>query len=241
MDDLYLDERPSDSSFVDTIWRSQSENASTFLSCAVSQWEMVVTRHNGTTTLSVRGPETKATPAHCPANAEFFGIVFPLGTFLPHLPPGNVMDRRDANLPEATSTSFWLSGSAWQFPTYENAETFVDRLVRDGLLVRDPVVDAVLQQQLKDLSLRSVQRCFRRATGLTQCAVRQIERAREAVALLEQGIAILDIVDLAGYADQSHMTRSLKHLIGQTPAQIIGRRLPHNILSLDRNPRLANL
>ena len=133
------------------------------------------------------------------------------------------MDRRDANLPLATSTSFWLSGSAWQFPTYENAETFVDRLVRDGLLARDPVVDAVLQQQLKDLSLRSVQRRFRRATGLTQCAVRQIERAREAVALLEQGISILDIVDLAGYADQSHMTRSLKHLIGQTPAQIMGR------------------
>jgi AraC-like DNA-binding protein len=84
-------------------------------------------------------------------------------------------------------------------------------------------VDAALQHQLKDLSLRSVQRRFLRATGLTQCAVRQIERAREAVALLEQGIAILDIVDLAGYADQSHMTRSLKHLIGQTPAQIIGR------------------
>jgi AraC-like DNA-binding protein len=81
----------------------------------------------------------------------------------------------------------------------------------------------VLQQQLKDLSLRSVQRRFRRATGLTQCAVRQIERAREAVALLEQGRAILDIVDLAGYADQSHLTRSLKHLIGQTPAQIMGR------------------
>ena len=133
------------------------------------------------------------------------------------------MDRRDVTLPLATSTSFWLSGSAWQFPTYENVETFVEGLVRDGLLARDPVVDAVLQQQLKDLSLRSVQRRFRRATGLTQCAVHQIERAREAVALLEQGIAILDIVDLAGYADQSHMTRSLKHLIGQTPAQIIGR------------------
>ena len=223
MNDLYIDERPSDSSFVDTIWRSQSENASTFLSRAVSCWEMVVTRHNGTTTLSVRGPETKATPAYCPANAEFFGIIFPLGTFLPHLPPGNVMDRRDANLPLATRTSFWLSSSTWQFPTYENAETFVDRLVHDGLLVRDPVVDVVFQQQLQDLSLRSVQRRFRHATGLTQCAVRQIERARKATALLEQGRAILDIVDLTGYADQSHMTRSLKHFMGQTPAQITER------------------
>ncbi|HEX4203923.1 MAG TPA: hypothetical protein VHZ51_06940 [Ktedonobacteraceae bacterium] len=137
-----------------------------------------MTRQNGTTILSVRGPETKATPAYCPANAEFFGIIFRLGTFMPHLPPGNVMDRRDASLPEATRTSFWLHGSAWQFPNYDNVETFVDRLVRDDLLVRDPVVDAVLQDQLKDLSLRSVQRRFLRATGLTQGAVRQIERAR---------------------------------------------------------------
>src|SRR5216684_1983541 len=237
-----FEERPSDSPFVETIWRTQSERTGTFLSQAASHWEMVVTRHDGKTTFTVRGPETKATPIDCQwTDAEFFGIVFRLGTFMPHLSPGKVMDRRDANLPEATSTSFWLSGSAWQFPTYENAETFVDRLVRDGLLVRDPVVDAVLQQQLKDVSLRSVQRRFRRATGLTQCAVRQIERAREAVALLEQDRAILDIVDLAGYADQSHLTRSLKHLIGQTPAQIIGRRLPHNILALVRNPCLADL
>lgn len=133
------------------------------------------------------------------------------------------MDRRDASLPEATRTSFWLHGSAWQFPNYDNVETFVDRLVRDDLLVRDPVVDAVLQDQLKDLSLRSVQRRFLRATGLTQGAVRQIERAREAAALLEQGVSILDIVHLAGYADQLHLTRSLKRLIGQTPSQISGR------------------
>ena len=57
------------------------------------------------------------------------------------------MDRRDANLPEATSTSFWLSGSAWQFPTYENAETFVDRLVRDGLLVKVKELPAEVRQQ----------------------------------------------------------------------------------------------
>jgi AraC-like DNA-binding protein len=30
----------------------------------------------------------------------------------------------------------------------------------------------------------------------------------------------------AGYADQSHMTRSLKHFIGYTPAQIAQIRKP---------------
>ncbi len=217
-----FDERASDSPFVETIWRTQSERAGTFLSRAVSQWEMVVTRQKGRTTLTVRGPETKATPAYCPADAEFLGITFTLGSFMPYLPASNLLDGA-MNLPEATCKSFWLHGSAWQFPDYNNAETFVDRLVRDGLLVREPIVDAALHGQLKDLSLRSVQRRFLRATGLTQSAVRQIERARGAAALLEQGVSILDTVELAGYADQPHLTRALKHLIGETPAQIIGR------------------
>ncbi|MCL4303751.1 MAG: hypothetical protein KJ077_49150 [Anaerolineae bacterium] len=30
-----------------------------------------------------------------------------------------------------------------------------------------------------------------------------------------------DVVYQAGYADQPHLTRSLKHFVGQTPAQII--------------------
>ncbi|HYU75609.1 MAG TPA: hypothetical protein VEL31_23305 [Ktedonobacteraceae bacterium] len=118
-----LEERPSDSPFVETIWRTQSERTGTFISQAASHWEMVVTRHDSKTTFTVRGPETKATPIDCQwTDGEFLGIVFRLGTFMPHLPPGNVMDRRDANLPEATSTSFWLHGSAWQFPEYENPE-----------------------------------------------------------------------------------------------------------------------
>jgi methylphosphotriester-DNA--protein-cysteine methyltransferase len=59
-----------------------------------------------------------------------------------------------------------------------------------------------------------------RATGLTHGAVTQIERAHHAVALLRNGVSILDTVDRAGYADQPHLTRSLKRLIGQTPAQL---------------------
>lgn len=232
--------RPADSPFVEMIWRSQSANAGTFLSSAASQWEMVVTKQLDTLTLTVRGPETQATPAYCPENAEFFGIIFQPGVFMPHLPPGDVMDRKDMHLPKATSTSFWLHGSTWQFPTYENTETFIARLARDGLLVRDPIVDAVLQNHLKDLSLRSIQRRFLQATGLTQSTFRQIERARAAVLLLEQGVPVLDIVDLAGYADQAHLTRSLKRFIGQTPTQIMAKTSPSNVVFIqDKHPSIA--
>ena len=217
---LNFEERPSDSPYVEAVWRNHSESGGPFISMAVGHWVMVVTRLNGKTSLTVRGPETKATPAYCPPGAEHIGVHFKLGTFMPYLPAGDLRDGA-ITLPEATSNSFWLNGSAWQYPDYENLDTFIDRLVRAGLLVREPVVDAVLHGRLKDLSIRTIQRRFLRATGLTHGSASQIDRARRATMLLKQGVSILDTVYEAGYADQPHLTRSLKYYIGQTPAQLI--------------------
>jgi hypothetical protein len=219
--DLTCEERPSDSPFIERVWHNRSEHASTFTSMAEIHYGIVITHHEGKSTLTIRGPEIRATPAYVPAEAEFFGIQFKPGALMPNFPANMVMDRQDINLPEAGGQSFWLNGAAWQFPDYENAETFVDRLVRDGLLVYDPIVNAVLRGHPLEMSLRTVQRRFLAATGLTQGAVSQIERARYATALLKEGVSILDTVTQAGYADQPHLTRSLKRLIGQTPAQII--------------------
>jgi AraC-like DNA-binding protein len=219
--DFIFDERPSDAPFVEKVWRTQSDSAGSFISQAASQWEMVVTTYQGKTTFTVRGPETKATLADSPADAKFFGIVFKHGAFMPHLPLGKLINRNDATLPEASSRSFWLHGSAWQFPDFENADTFVARLVRQELLVQEPVVEAVLQNRPLEMSLRSIQRRFLHATGLTRGTLDQIERARQAATLLEQGLSIADAIYQAGYADQPHLTRSLKRFIGQTPGQIL--------------------
>jgi len=192
-----------------------------FLSVAASHFEMVVTRHGGKTFATLRGPETKATAIDCPSEGDWIGIRFTLGTFMPRFTPGDLRDRRDVTLPDATSRSFWLNGSAWEYPNFENAETFVKRLAQKGIITRDPAVDSALRGQRDALSLRSAQRHFRRATGLTICTVRQIERARFATNLLKQGVSILDTVHETGYFDQAHLTRSLKYRIGQTPAEII--------------------
>jgi AraC-like DNA-binding protein len=215
------EQRPSDSPLVDYVWQAQSERAGTFLSVAASQCEMVVTRHRGKTYLTVRGPETKATSADCPDDAEWIGIRFKLGTFVPSLLPGNLLDRRDVDLPAASTRAFWLNGSAWEYPNFQNADVFVSRLVRKGLLVRDPIVDEVMRKRAQTLSLRSTQRHFLRATGITHSMWRQIERARYATNLLREGVSILDTVHQAGYFDQPHLTRSLKRRMGQTPTQII--------------------
>jgi AraC-like DNA-binding protein len=205
------------------IWHTHSERAGTFLSAAASNWEMVITTFGGKTTITARGPETRASEADFPADAEFFGITFKLGTFMPHLPIKTLLDRQDAMLPEASSHTFWLHGSAWELPTFENADVFVGRLVRQGILVRDPVVEAALQGRAPDMSVRSLQYRFLQATGLPHKTVQQIERACSAVSLLERGTPILDTASELGYFDQAHLTNALKRFVGKTPVQVAQR------------------
>ncbi|GHO87319.1 helix-turn-helix domain-containing protein [Dictyobacter formicarum] len=226
---IFDEDRPSDSPFVERVWRCHSEGATPFLSIAASRCELVISRLQGKVTVTVRGPETRATPiGDCPGDGEWLGILLKLGTFLPQLPTRTLVDS-EVNLPPVAKNSFWFFGSTWQLPDYDNADTFIDWLARKELLAREPVVEAALQGDWNDRSLSTIQRRFSRATGLTQSAARQIERARYATHLLQQGVSILDTVNEAGYFDQPHLTRSLKHLIGQTPAQILEKSRPEQM------------
>ncbi len=216
---LIVEDRPSDSPYVERVWRAHSEGGGSFLSVAEYRSELVVTRHQGRVTVTVRGPETRVTRLSYPPDAQWRGIRLKPGAFLPSLPARDLVDG-DVTLPNAMNASFWLEGSAWQVPDYENADTFVAWLVRAGQLVIDPAVPAALRGELTDASLRTVQRRFLHATGVTRGAARQIERARYATLLLKRGDSIADVTYEAGYFDQPHLTRSLKRLIGQTPAEL---------------------
>ncbi len=216
-----FDTRLSDSPFVEEVWHTHSVGGGSFISTAASRWEMVVTRQEGKTTFSIRGPETKASAAPIPEDAEFTGIIFKQGTFMPYLPKSELVNGA-VHLAGTSGNSFWLQGGTWEIPNFENADTFVNRLVHQEMLVQDRVVDDVLRGRTQDLSLRSIQRRFLYVTGLTYKTIQQIERARHALALLQSGIPIPETAYQAGYFDQPHLTRSLKLFAGQTPAQIVG-------------------
>lgn len=215
-----IKERESDLSGVERVWSAHAENAGEFLSIAAGTCELVVSRFGGKSSLTVWGPETRMTTIDCPPEGAWLGIRLKVGTFLPQLPPTSLIDRRDVTLPDASARSFWLNGSAWEYPTFENAETFVARIIAKGIVVRDRTVEATLRGDVNALSMRSVQRHFLRATGITHAKFRAIERARYATNLIREGTSNADVVHLAGYFDQPHLTRSLRHLIGQTPTEI---------------------
>lgn len=226
-----FDTRPSDSPFVEAIYRTRSLDRGSFMSIAVSQWEMVVTKQKGRVTISLRGPETQASPSPIPENAEFLGIIFKHGTFMPRF-PGNKLVDIEIHLPETVKNSFQLFGDTWEFPTFENVEPFVDRLIRKDLLTHDQVVDDVLRGKTQDLSLRSIQRRFLHVTGLTYKSIQQIERAQQALTLLQSGVPISETAYQTGYFDQSHLTRSVKRLLGQTPAQIAASNQVNDVVFL---------
>jgi hypothetical protein len=216
-----LEARASRSPLVEETWQARSDHEEPFISVAATHWEMVVTRQRGSSWLTVRGPETRATIVPVPDDAEFFGIQFSVGAFMPGLPPRRLVDRA-VTLPAATRGAFWLDGSAWELPGPDTADVFVDRLVRAGLLLHDPVVAGALHGDVAGFSTRSLERRVARATGLSRGAMGRIRRAERAVALLSEGVPASHVARSTGYADQPHLTRSLRHYVGQTPARIGG-------------------
>jgi hypothetical protein len=217
---LEIESRPSDSPHIERVWRSSSSSeVNRMTSIAAAHWDLVFWQQRGRVSAAVQGPESKASPAPVPEDAMFFGIIFSLGTSLSHLPVNRLVDGF-AEIPDVTRRSFWLNGSAWHLPDYDNAESFGRRMVREGVLICDPVVTAALHGVPAGVSERTVQRRFVAATGLTRSAIRQIGRARQAAVLIQEGLPAHDVVHRLGYFDQPHLARSLTRYIGRTATQL---------------------
>ncbi|GLY82789.1 hypothetical protein [Actinoallomurus iriomotensis] len=219
---LENEDRPSDSPYVHRVWRSRAYGVARMTSIATSNWELVFWTHEGRTHAAVRGPETTASSVDVPDGSESFGITFAHGTSMPHLPPARLVDSAWES-PHATATRFALGGEEWFIPGFESAEQFVGRLVREGVVIRDPLVEEVMVGRSPAVGTRSVQRRVAAATGLTQGGIRQIERARQAAILLGEGVASLEVVNRLGYYDQPHLARSLTRFIGRTATELCRR------------------
>ena len=234
---LRFADRPSDSPYIERVWRGRSDGGGgPFLSVAAGHLELVVTRLPDFTMVTMRGPETRATTIDCPPDGEWAAVRFRLGVHMPSLPTHLLLDHRDLHLPVSADGSFELQGFRWPLPDLENAERYVDQLARRGVIARDHVVEAAIRGHGQPLTIRSEQRHFRRTTGMTHGQFRQIERARYATNLLRDGASILDTVHEAGYFDQAHLTRSLRVLIGETPASITRRHKQLSFLYKTRRP-----
>ena len=218
---LTFEERPSTSPLVERVWRSRSQAAGVFHSMAEPNLELVVARVGGRCQVILRGPVTRASLADCPADGEWLGIRLRLGAFLSDRPTWRLRDHHSLVLPAAGARGFWLGDRAWEAPSFDNAEQLVAGLAAAGVIAFDDIVERTLEGSPPRAGVRSAQRRFLHATGLSKEGLRQIERARFAAHRLREGAAILDVVDEAGFFDQPHLTRVLRRLIGLTPAVVV--------------------
>ncbi|WP_062346416.1 helix-turn-helix domain-containing protein [Herbidospora yilanensis] len=216
---LRFDIRASDSPWVDSVWTCTSRRVTEMTSVATPCWGLVFWEREGTAHVSVTGPETGTATAPVPEGASFVGIQFAVGTSLRVVPTADLVDG-GLVLPDVTRGSFELDGLRWETPGPDDAEALVERLVRAGAVVRDPLVAEVLRGGRPDVSGRTVERRFRAATGFTQGAVRQIERVRTASALLASGTPVAEVVTKLDYFDEPHLARALRRYVGRTARQL---------------------
>jgi AraC-like DNA-binding protein len=216
-----IDDRLSTSPFVERVWRCRSQRSGSFLSLPEGNLELVITRLPGLRMVTLRGPVLRASVMECPPNGEWLAIRFRIGTYLPRLLPCELAQHDNVELPTLPDGRFWLSGLSWEMPTWDNAEDFVTRLANAGVIARSHAADAAVAGDAQWMSKRSVERHVARSTGMALGTLQQILRVRRAVGMLVDGHSILDATFEAGYYDQAHLTRSMKHLIGITPAELV--------------------
>ena len=216
------EERLVESPYIE--WVAQGYTAADGLEMRPAEynWHLIFTRHEGSLRTLVVGALEAARPLSYVAGAESLWIRFKVGTFLPQL-PAPVTVNQEITLPEGSGNTFWLKDQVWDIPNFENADTFVEQLVRAGTLTHDPLIGAALRDELLDTSERTIRHRFQHSTGLRQNFIRQIKRAERAVELLDRGNSILNTAHELGYADQPHLTRSRKRLLGYTPRELVSQ------------------
>lgn len=115
---------------------------------------------------------------------------------------------------------FEVKGLRLPLPSFDNAEDIVERMAVTGVLRSNHVVARALNDASVALPQRTLQHHFKRTTGISQKDFRQIRRAQEAVRRLKIGGSGADVAADLGYADQPHMIKSIKKIMGFLPSDL---------------------
>lgn len=203
------------------VWSAHCDAATSFTTVAKGSAMIAFARNGASWSMHLRGPETRATHLTCPEGSEFFGVELRLGAYLPLFPPYGLTDLNDALVPTLSGDRILLDNRDWEMPTEQNVDVFVNRLVRAGLLVFDPLVDEIRHgERPRAMSDRTAQIRFRRAVGISRRRLVSIEQAQQAAQLLAAGRSIADVVTVCGYYDQPQLSRAMRWAAGHTPGEL---------------------
>jgi hypothetical protein len=185
-------------------------------------WDFVMMKSAQGSLVLRTGLTTSAVTHAFAEGDEILSIAFKPHSFM-SLMPGETMRDEGVVLPAIGQDRFWLGSDVMEIPSLDNVDGFVGKLLQRGIVEDNRLVASVVSGHPMAMSERTMQRHFLKTTGLTYKAFTQIERAQKAISLLQQGRPAADVAFALGYADQPHMIRSLKAIMGQTPRDIAAR------------------
>jgi len=213
---IAYEEKVSPSPLVDFVFQSEDLTDGVYVASADARWDMIFTTcPDGSKRVLLCGPSFQSRQVPYSPGYKHVGICYQPWAVFAGIPIAAMLNETSW-LPMASPDTFVMQGSTWNMPTYENVDRFVAQQVKRGLLREDPMIRDVLENKPVDRSIRSIQRHFVKTIGMSPRRVRQINAARTAVRLLQQGHTLSDVAYQLDYADLAHMTRMLRRFTGYT-------------------------
>ncbi|APX34728.1 AraC family transcriptional regulator [Brachybacterium sp. P6-10-X1] len=219
---MYEEHHP-DSPVLECVWQARATRDECYLVPAVEYWDLWFARAAGGELLAgLSGPTLGHRWIRSTIGEHSWGVQLKAHVVLPGVSKQLLLGGEQRLFVEAGHVT--LAKHAVPFPEFADLEAFTDRLLGLDVLRCDGDVRRMLSGDDVGYSERHRQRRVRAATGLTPKQIEQLSRAREAFALLMQGVPPIVCAARCGFADQAHLTRSLRAFHGQTPAQVLSGR-----------------
>lgn len=215
--DLTLEEDNPDSLLVYMRWRAITQRPGVHRALAMQYWTFLFSDVNRRKSVTLHRPHVTAQYLDY-KQGTYWGVLLNVHVFMPNMIKNNI-PFEGCELP-VEGDYFYLEKQKLRIPDYDDVVDFVEELHQRGLIVTDELVVKALENRAH-MSPRTIQRRMTYVAGITRKELEMIRKARRAYGLLQEGFPITQVVDQAGYTDQAHLTKSLKLLAGQTPAQIL--------------------
>lgn len=205
-------------------WRAEADEPGRHRVAANEYWGVsFIRRVVGTLAAELNGPTVQARSVDSIRGEVYWGVALRAHVVVSGVDKSSLLGET-VSMPVHDG---WvhIAGHWEPVPQWDDLEAFVRRLLDVGALVSDDHIRRALAGDDDGYSPRSWQRRYRRVVGVTRTQVEQLDRARRAYLLLQDGRSPAEVAAAAGYADQAHLTRSLRVLRGATPARIIAGHL----------------
>lgn len=206
--------RTSPSPLVDHVWHTENITDGVYIATPDCAWDLLALQlQDGTRRMMLAGQQTKYLDVPYTAGTSAVVISFTASAYLAGF-KGDELVNATIMLPSDDAGHFILLDHSFEFPEYETAEKLVTSMISTGILKQDDIVASVLEGQPKAMSSRTMQRHFHEVTGISRKALAKIQRAQDAVKMLQAGTATAEVAAEVGYTDQSHLTKDLKKIMG---------------------------